>query len=65
MTARERAQFDADAALFGERVAYWLQREAAGWSALDEVVYYLHADKTSPRKPAPVWSPFDGQGRAA
>lgn len=40
MTGREREQFAADAAVFGDRVAYWLHRESHGWSMIDELAYW-------------------------
>lgn len=40
MTTGERGQYLADVAQFGERVAEWLYREAHGWSALDELIYW-------------------------
>jgi hypothetical protein len=60
VTAQEDSRFTADAALFGERVAYWLAREAQGWSALDETIYWARVDKGSVLKRDPIWCPFEG-----
>lgn len=40
MTGREREQYALDVAVFGDRVAYWLHREAQGWSMIDELAYW-------------------------
>lgn len=47
MTRREREQFEADVEQFGERVAQWLFKEAQGWSALDELIYWHQVRKTA------------------
>lgn len=45
MTCAEREQYEADVEQFGERVAYWLRREAQGWSALYELLYWAEVRK--------------------
>jgi hypothetical protein len=60
MTAAEQHRFDADAELLGPRVAYWLLREAQGWSALDELTYWTSIPRSvAGTQHPPVWSPFD------
>jgi hypothetical protein len=59
MTGEEGLRFAADAALLGERVAYWLSRESQGWSALDETIYWLRIDKTETKNPKAMWSPYE------
>lgn len=63
VTGRERAQFDADTELVGERAAYWLAREHQGWSALDEEIYYRAIDRTRANRHEPAWSPYDHDRR--
>jgi hypothetical protein len=45
VTAKEREQYERDAAQFGDRVAYWLREEAKGWSALDQLIYWTDVRK--------------------
>jgi hypothetical protein len=59
VTTAEDSRFTADADVLGERVAWWLGREAQGFSALDEAIYWAHVDKGSALKREPAWSPFD------
>ena len=58
MTPTELERSIADAALLGPRVAWWLVREAYGWSALDELIYYAKIPNRSARcVPDLSWHP--------
>jgi hypothetical protein len=58
VTAAERARFTDDADLLGPRVAYWLAREAQGWSVLDEAMYWVHVGKCAAVARESTWSPY-------
>lgn len=66
MIERERIQFTEDTLIFGNRVAYWFAREAQGWSALDEEIYWGRTAKFATLKREPAWTPptFFNQGAA-